>query len=76
MLLIAKCNSLIMTLNKCLSLKKKKNLGTSLVVQWLRLHASMARDVGSIPGQETKIPHKKKKKLEYTHVHSSIIHNS
>jgi len=31
--------------------------GTSLVVQWLRLHASNARDMGSIPGQGTKIPH-------------------
>ena len=31
--------------------------GTSLVVQWLRLHASNARDMASIPGQGTKIPH-------------------
>ena len=30
---------------------------TSLVVQWLRFHASKAGDVGSIPGCETKIPH-------------------
>ena len=30
-------------------------MGTSLVVQWLRLHASNARDMGSIPGQETKL---------------------
>ena len=28
--------------------------GTSLVVQWLRLHASKARGMGSIPGQETR----------------------
>jgi len=28
---------------------------TSLVVQWLRLHASNAGDAGSIPGQGTKI---------------------
>ena len=51
---------------------KMKWIGTYLVVQWLRLHASTARDVGSIPGWGTKIPHamwcsqkvKKKKKKE------------
>ena len=32
-------------------------LGTSQVVQWLRLHASTAEGLGSIPGQGTKIPH-------------------
>ena len=44
--------------------------GTSLVAHWLRLHASSARALGWIPGQETKIPHalqggggKKKKNL-------------
>ena len=42
--------------------------GTFPVVQWLRLHASTAGGVGSIPGQGTKILHtvqhgqKKKKK--------------
>ena len=30
---------------------------TSLAVQWLRLRASIAGDVGSIPGQGTKILH-------------------
>ena len=30
---------------------------TSLVVQWLRLHASSARGMGLIPGWGTKIPH-------------------
>ena len=30
------------------------NLGTSLVVQWLRLHAPNARGLGSIPGQGTR----------------------
>ena len=30
---------------------------TSLVVQWLRLHASKAGDVGSIPCRGSKIPH-------------------
>ena len=29
-------------------------LGTSLVVQWLRLHAPNARGLGSIPGQGTR----------------------
>ena len=38
-------------------IKNNKRGGTSLVVQWLRLHASMAGGVGSIPGQGTKIPH-------------------
>ena len=31
--------------------------GTSLAVQWLRLHASTAGGAGSIPGRGTKIPH-------------------
>ena len=36
---------------------KNSPLGTSLVVQWLRLGASNARDVGWIPDRGTKIPH-------------------
>ena len=32
-------------------------IGTSLVAQWLRLCASNADGVGSIPGQGTKTPH-------------------
>ena len=35
----------------------EKCLGTSLVVQWLRLHAANAGIVGLIPGQATKIQH-------------------
>ena len=31
------------------------NIGASLVVLWLRLYASNARGMGSIPGQGTKI---------------------
>ena len=31
-------------------------LGTSLAVQWLGLRALTAKGLGSIPGQETKIP--------------------
>ena len=37
--------------------KDEDFLGTSLAVQWVRLHASNARCVGSIPGQGTKCPH-------------------
>ena len=36
---------------------KTKSTGTSLVVQWLRLHESTAGGVGSIPGWGTKISH-------------------
>ena len=32
----------------------KSHRGTSLVVQWLRLHAPNARSLGSIPGQGTR----------------------
>ena len=36
---------------------KRGEIGSSLAVQWLRLHASTAGGVGSIPGQGTKILH-------------------
>ena len=39
------------------STKKSGILGTSLVVQGLRLRASKAVGIGSIPSQGTKIPH-------------------
>lgn len=44
----------------------RQHLGIS---QWLRCHISLAKDMGSITGQETMIPHahtvaKKKKKTE------------
>ena len=47
--------------------EKKSSLGTSLVVQWLRLHTPTAGATGSIPGLGNKNPHatecsKKKKK--------------
>lgn len=35
----------------------KDPLGASLEAQWLRLPASTAGGLGSIPGCETKIPH-------------------
>ena len=34
----------------------KKHLGTSLVVQWLGLHASPVGSKGSVPGRGTMIP--------------------
>ena len=42
-------------------------VGTFLLVQWLRTHASNAEGIGLIPSQRTRIPHiaqydKKKKK--------------
>ena len=44
---------------------EKKSTGTSLAILWLRLHASNAGGMGSIPGRRNKIPqatqHKKKK---------------
>ena len=36
---------------------QKVTFGTSLAVQWLRLHAPSAGGMGSIPDQGTKIPH-------------------
>ena len=36
---------------------KTAGFETSLLVQWLRFHASNAGAEGSIPGQRTKIPH-------------------
>ena len=37
--------------------KKVFLYGTSLAVQWLRLHASTAKGIGSVPTGETKIAH-------------------
>ena len=36
---------------------KRKSLGTSLAVQWLRVHAPNTEGTGLVPGRETKIPH-------------------
>ena len=38
-------------------LSKNQEVQTSLVVKWLRLLASTAGGLGSIPGQGTKISH-------------------
>ena len=43
---------------------RKTRPGTSLVVQWLRLHTATAGDVGSIPGWVTKIPQNKQTNKE------------
>ena len=53
---------------------KKSQEGTSRVVQWLRLCASIAGGTGSIPGRGTKIPHgprcgQKKKKKKKSHIY-------
>ena len=37
--------------------KKKSDFGSSLPVQWLRLHISNAEGAGLIPAQGTQIPH-------------------
>ena len=51
-------------------LKSLHSSGTSLEAQWLRLHASNAKVMGSIPDPATKIPHaawsKKKKTKTFT----------
>ena len=58
--------------------KKKKNAGDSLVVQWLGLRAFTAKGPGSIPGRGTEIPQAaqcgQSKKIEVAHC--SIIYSS
>ena len=39
------------------SARNTKNIGTFLVIQWLKIHASTAVGTGSIPGWGTKIQH-------------------
>ena len=62
-------NSNDQSLNRQPTRFSNMSVGTSLVVQWLRLRASTAGDAGSIPGWGTKILHaawcsQKKKKKE------------
>ena len=61
----------------------KLNLGTSLVVQWLRLRASSARGMDSMPGPGTNILHaaccsvakkKKKDKLNQNDKQKQVSH--
>ena len=61
------------------SSKIYSGLQTSLMVQWLRLHAPNAGGIGLIPGQGTKTPHaiwsgksKKKKKKKPTRLVSHV----
>ena len=58
-------------------------VGNSLAVQWLRLCASNAGSMGSIPGQGTKIPHamrcgqkkttNKQEMIYVAHITASVI---
>ena len=41
--------------NLRIHMRFKKNVGNSLVVQWLGVHTIIAKDPGSIPGHGTKI---------------------
>ena len=55
---------------------KSEGSGTSLGVQWLRLHASNAETMASIPDWGTKIPHavwpkKKRKEMKISHLEGS-----
>ena len=56
-----------------------RNLGTSLVVQWLRLYTSNAGDPGSIPDQGTKTPHASMKilhaaiKIQYRQIQTNLL---
>ena len=67
------CGDVLLLFSICLS-------GISLVVQWLRLHASNAGVADSIPGQGTKIPRptccvawpKERKKKNTCPVHSGV----
>ena len=43
------------------------------MVQWLRLHASNARGMGSVPGQGTKIPHAMHRSQENNFFNSTCI---
>ena len=56
---LKKCGSVILLEMKEGKAQRKQevfenNIGTSLVFQWLTLHASSARNMDSIPGQGTR----------------------
>ena len=50
-------------------------LGTSLVVQWLRLHAPSAGGLGSIPGQGTRSHMLQATKSSHTTTKDAARHN-
>ena len=56
-------------INKGLRIVKTLLKGSFLVVWWLRFHISNSGGMGSIPGQETRVPHgtqtKRKRKKRY-----------
>ena len=54
----------------------KEHTGASLAVQWLRLCIYNAGEMGSIPGQETTIPHAMRcsqKKTKQTYICVCIV---
>ena len=55
---------------------KIKIMETSLVVQWLRLHASTAGAAGLIPGWGTKIPRDAAKKKKKKYIFFSSAHGT
>ena len=52
-----KCSNQLCWWKPLLNMLEDPQGGTSLAVQWLRLHAPNAGGTGSIPGRGTKIPH-------------------
>ena len=55
--LLGSDSNVISTIKAFLTFGLEINCGTSLVVQWVRLHASNEGGAGLIPGWGTKIPH-------------------
>ena len=52
--------------------RQETSIGTSLVVQWLRLCASNAGGMALIPGQGTKIPHMPHGMAKNIHIYTYI----
>ena len=55
--LLGSDSNVVSTIKAFLTFGLEINCGTSLVVQWVRLHASSAGGAGLIPGWGPKIPH-------------------
>ena len=70
-------SKIIFSLERKFVFFKNLHLRTSLMIQWLRFHASTAGAVGSIPGWGTKIhvmvKLKKKKQLAFEYILNSLI---